>query len=394
MSSPARPLNILDLRDTYEIGGPGKTILETWKAIDPARFRLHLGVFLASGEAETSPFIDAARQAGMPVHLIRGRNQYDLRMVGQVARLVRSLGIDVLHAHEVKSDVITCLARMLQPVPTVTTMHGWIGNGSKQRAMIALDKWVARRFDRVIAVSEPIRDALLASGVPAARIVLLHNGIVLSRYARTGRRGLLAALAGRAIEGPVVTSIGRLSPEKGHLDLVDALATVRTAGHPITAFLVGDGPARPAIEARIRALGLEQSVLLPGYLDQPQRVLEETDLMVLPSHTEGLPNVVLESLMMDVPVLATRVGGTPEILVDGVNGRMVPPHAPASLAQGILEFLEAPEQWRAMARAGRAVVERQFDFTQRTRRLEALYEEVAADRVGRSGSHASGGRAA
>ncbi|MGH6692215.1 MAG: glycosyltransferase family 4 protein, partial [Gammaproteobacteria bacterium] len=122
-----RPLNVLDLRDTHEIGGPGKTILETFRAIDPAAFTLHLGVFLTRRERDDSPFVAAARAARMPVHLIRGYNQYDPRMIWQVARLVKALRIDIVHAHEVKSDVLTYLASKVHRVPIVTTLHGWFG---------------------------------------------------------------------------------------------------------------------------------------------------------------------------------------------------------------------------------------------------------------------------
>lgn len=373
-----RPINVLHLRDTYEIGGPGKTILETYRAIDAARFRLSLGVFVTGGEATETPFVAAARDCGMPVHYVRGVNQYDPRMIRQVAGLSRRLEIDILHAHEVKSDVIAYLASKLHRVATVTTVHGWIGNSARQRLMGALDRRVIRHFDRVVAVSGQIHDRLLSGGVPADRLSLLHNAIVVERYRRTGTRGFLAGLPGGPLTGPVVASIGRISPEKGQADLVEALGILKAQGHPVSAVIAGDGPDRARITERVRALGLEASVRLPGYIDPPQRILEETDLMVLPSHTEGLPNVVLEALAMDVPVLATRVGGTPEIVTDGETGRLVEPRAPEALAAAIRDFLVNPSAWRDMARRGRETVETHFDFQARTRRLEAIYSALAA----------------
>jgi len=371
-----RPIRVLDLRDTYEIGGPGKTILETYRFIDRSRFDLHLGVFMTPREGTDTPFLIEARKYGMPVHYIHGANQYDPRLIARTAALVRSLDIDIVHAHEVKSDVITWLAALLRRVPIVTTLHGWIGNTPRQRAFIALDKRIVRRFDLVLAVSARIRQDLLDAGVPAGRIRLVHNAIVMDRYQRTGQRGVLAALVGRDVPGPVLACVGRLSAEKGHADFVEALALVAQHGHRVSAVLVGDGPERPRLEARIAALGLQDSVFLPGYLDRPQRVLEETDLMVLPSHTEGLPNAALEALAMDVPVLATRVGGTPEVIADGVTGRLVPPHDPAAMAAAIEDFLAHRQAWAAMALRGHAAIGEQFDFRARTRRVEDLYTEV------------------
>lgn len=373
-----RPLNVLDLRDTYEIGGPGKTIIETFRAIDPARFRLHLGVFATRHEGHDSPFVRAARACGMPVHVIRGFNQYDPRLIWRVAALVKALNIDIVHAHEVKSDVITYLASKIHRVPIVTTLHGWIGNSPKQRLMIALDRRVVRLFDRVIVVSRPMRDEFCAVGVRDGQARLLHNAIVIEKFRRTGQKGFLAELIGRPIPGPVVASIGRISMEKGHADLVDALALVAERGYRVSAVLVGDGPERPRLLEKIQTLGLADSIHLPGYIGQPERILEETDLVVLPSHTEGLPNVALEALAMEVPLLTTRVGGTPEVVTDGVTGRLVESRSPEALADAIVDFLNDPLPWKRMAAQGRQMVERQFNFEARTRELEAIYGELGA----------------
>jgi glycosyltransferase involved in cell wall biosynthesis len=374
--SSVRPINVLHLRDTHEIGGPGKTILETHRAIDPSRVRLSLGVFLTRNETGESPFVAAARDYGMPVHFIRGYNQYDPRLIWRVVDLVRSQSIDIVHAHEVKSDVVAWLASKLRRVPIMTTMHGWIGNGRKQRLFIGLDQRVVRRFDRVIAVSGQIHRELTAAGVSSDRLRLLHNAIVLDRYRRTGQRGWLAQAAGGPVPGPVLASIGRLSFEKGHADLIEAIGVLARRGRRVSLVLAGDGPERARLTEQIRALGLEGSVFLPGYLAEPQRLLEEADLMVLPSHTEGLPNAVLEALAMDVPVLATRVGGTPEVVTHGETGWLVPPREPELMADAIEAFLADPAAWRLMAGRGRAVVEAQFSFEHRTRRLEALYAEM------------------
>ena len=373
-----RPIRVLDLRDTYEIGGPGKTIIETFRAIDPLRFELHLGVFLRRDEPEESPFIAAARECGMPLHILRGYNQYDPRLVSQLTRLIKRLKIDIVHSHEVKSDVITYLASKLHRVPIMTTLHGWIANNAKQRVLMAVDRRLIPRFDCVIVVSDQIRDALKRQGVPGHNMRLLHNAIVIEKYRRTGRTGFLAELIGRPLLGPVIASIGRISPEKGHADLVDALAIASARGHRFSAVLAGDGPDRPRLLEKIDAAGLSDRIHLPGYVQQPQRILEEADLVVLPSHTEGLPNAALEAMVMGVPLLATRVGGTPEVVTDGQTGRLVSPHSPEALACGIIDFVVDPAPWRRMAADAREVVERRFNFRSRTRELEGIYSELAA----------------
>ena len=189
----------------------------------------------------------------------------------------------------------------------------------------------------------------------------------------------LAELIGHRPRGPVLVSIGRLSAEKGHADLLDALAAVFRRGRRMEAVLVGDGPERPHLEQRVRDLGLDGWVHFPGYLDRPQVVLNEADLMVLPSHTEGLPNVALEALAMHVPVLATNVGGTPEVIRDGETGRLVPARDTRAMTEALEHFLQHRDAWAAMARRGRQRVVDEFDFRTRTRRLEDMYVALAGN---------------
>ena len=371
-----RRITVLELRDTHEIGGPGKTILETFRAIDADRFQSHLAVFLTRSETGDTPFVRAARSCGMPTHFVHGINRYDPQLIWGLATLVKKLGVDIVHAHEVKSDAIAYLSSMLHGAAVVTTLHGWIGNSPKQKGLIALDRRLVRRFDAVIAVSRRIRAEAAEAGVQSNRLHLLHNAIVLDRYRRTGAKGFLRELLGRSVPSPIVVSVGRLSPEKGHVDLIEALAIAAARGHRFTTVLAGEGSERGRLLDRIHALGLTSDVHLVGHLDSPERVLEEADLAVLPSHTEGLPNAALEALVMEVPVLATRVGGTPEVVRDGETGRLVEPRDPEALAAALVEFAGDRANWKRLAVRGRELVERQFDFTSRTRALESVYTGV------------------
>jgi glycosyltransferase involved in cell wall biosynthesis len=377
--SQARKITVLDLRDTTEIGGPGKTIIETFNAIDSRRFNLHLGVFATRQETNDTPFIKAARDAGMPVHMLRGYNQYDPTLVWRIVSLIKRLNVDIVHAHEVKSDVLSWLAARLRHVPIMTTLHGWIGNAPKQRLLNSLDRRVVRGFERVVVVSQQMWDQVAGDGYRPGQLCLLHNAIVIDKYRRTGQAGLLAAGFGLPLERPVLSCIGRLSAEKGQADLIEALALVRKRGAQATLLLAGDGAARRALEAQVRALNLEQSVRFLGYVDRPQDVLEASDLSVLPSHTEGLPNAALEAMAMEVPLLATRVGGTPEVVVDGETGVLVEPKSPVQLAEGILDFIADSGRWRRMADRARERVERQFNFDVRTRSLEQIYEAMVME---------------
>ena len=371
-----RPIRVLDLRDTHEIGGPGKTILETFRAIDREKFELHLAVFRAPGDREDTPFLKASREIGMPIHEIAGHGPYDPGQVWRLSQLVRDGRFDIVHPHEVSSNAITYAMSMIHRVPVVSTAHGWFGDSPKHHAMVALDKHLLGGFDRVIAVSDRIRHDLIKAGVSERRITLLHNAIVIGNYRRNAAPGILESLVGKTLARPVIVSIGRLSPEKGHADLVEALRIVANRGRHVSTVLAGDGPSRAAIADQIRAADLQDSVYLPGYVQQPARLLQDADLMVLPSHTEGLPNAALEALAMQVPVLATNVGGTPEVISDGDTGMLIPSRSPERIAAGIIDFLDHRAKWQRWAERGLQTVENQFNFTIRTRKLESLYQEM------------------
>ena len=371
----AEKIRILHLRDTYEVGGPGKTILETVSHIDKSLFSVSIGVFGNGRDTGESPFISEARKRGITVHVIRG-GRYDPLIVREIISLLKKLKIDILHTHEPRSDLFGCLAGKISRTPIVATMHGWIANSWKQETIIRINKWAARFFDYVIVVNVPMRDDLLKEGIPPPIISVLHNCIVKENYYRDQRKGYISQSIGKEIGSPVIGTLGRLSPEKGHGDFVEAAAIVLSRGYKAHFVIVGDGPEAGKIDGMISGKGLGDSVTMAGYLRDPRRVLQEFDLMVLPSYSEGLPNVVLESLMMEVPVISTAVGGVPDIIRDGEEGTLIPPGNPGTMAQAIIDFLNDPEKYKAMALKGKKIVEDRFDFKVRTLKLEKIYTEI------------------
>ena len=162
--------------------------------------------------------------------------------------------------------------------------------------------------------------------------------------------------------GRIIGAAGRLSPEKGFADLVEAAALATHTDPTLRFILFGDGHLRPDLERRIAAHGLQQQFVLAGFRTDLDRFLPHLDLLVLPSYTEGLPNIVLEAFAAGVPVVATAVGGTPEAVEDGGNGYLVPPGDPPALAQRILDALSNEPRRQALAQRGRDRVLNEFSF--------------------------------
>ncbi|MGE3510374.1 MAG: glycosyltransferase family 4 protein [Vicinamibacterales bacterium] len=371
-------INVLHLRDTDRVCGPGKTIIETACATDAREFSQKIGLFLLDRET-TNRYRDAALARGVEVIPVRSAHQYDPRIVRTVARLVREHDIHILHSHEYKSDMIAYAVARLQPLPIMTTIHGWITHNLKRRVMIGLSQRLLKRFDRVVAVSDETRRRIRACGVPDERLVTIHNGIVVPNYRRDDQEpGYLRSRFALPPGSVLVGNIGRLSPEKGQFDFLEAAAMLAPEFPSARFVLVGDGPDEAGLRTRVQELGIADRVLFTGFLPDVRPVYRDLDILALTSHTEGFPNVVLESLCMQVPVVATDVGGTGEVVRDDVTGVLVPPHQPAAIAAGLRRLLADAGVAGRLAAAGHRAVLEQFSFEARVRREEAVYRELMA----------------
>jgi glycosyltransferase involved in cell wall biosynthesis len=229
----------------------------------------------------------------------------------------------------------------------------------------------------VVAVSEGTRRRVLSCGVPEARISVIHNAIVTEDYDPARHApGFLRQRFGLPEGAVIVGSIGRLSPEKGQFDLLEAARRIGPVRPHVYFVFTGDGPDEAGLRARAAEYGLADRVLFTGKMKDARPVFRDLDILALTSHTEGFPNVVLEALCMETPVLATDVGGTREIIEDEVTGVLIQARQPDRIEQGLLRLLDDRAGAERLMRAGRQAVFTRFSFAQRVAREEALYREI------------------
>jgi glycosyltransferase involved in cell wall biosynthesis len=236
-------------------------------------------------------------------------------------------------------------------------------------------------MDRVVCVSAGQAERVRRAGVLPERVRVIRNAARLEAFSEPdpAARNWLRELVGG--DGPILVAAGRLSVEKGFQVLVEAAPAILKAVPSARLVVFGDGPLRGSLERRVAALGLTDRVRLPGFRDDLDCLLPWADLVVLPSLTEGLPNVALEAAAAGVPVVATAVGGTPEVVIDGQTGVLVPPGEPTSLASRIVDVLRLPDRARALGAAGRRRVEEQFSFDAQARAYQQLFAEVVRPRA-------------
>jgi glycosyltransferase involved in cell wall biosynthesis len=283
--------------------------------------------------------------------------------------------VDIFHAHDYKSRFIGYWAAKLAKVRTVTTVHGWIQNTPKDKAYVALDKLMLRLYSRIVVVSKDLRKKVLKLGIPSERILLLHNAVPEPSTKGTSDSSLRKEL-GFGDNEKIIASIGRLSKEKGVDDLLVAVRAILGKFPDARFLIIGEGPEEPLLEARTKKLGLESVVYFLGFRDDLNMVYPAIDLVVLSSYTEGLPKVLLEALSYGKPVVATSVGGVPEIIIHEKTGLVVPPHSPALLSNAICDILSCPPKGDLYGEAGRSLIRSDFSLRSRTLKLEQLYEQA------------------
>ena len=377
-------IKLLYLRDTAIVCGPGKTIINTWRTLDRDRFALTIAATRPrpGGRNLLLERANELRADTVPFDIGRGA---DVAGAFRLASLLRSGGFHILQTHDSQTRRLGIMAARLAGVPHVTSVHGWIFNTRKQRAARWVDRRLVRFADHAVAISDQLKRELVAGGTPPERITVLRNAILLDDYKEAGRGAGLRRELRIPEHHAVLSVIGRLSPEKGHDDFLQAARILAPRFPALTFLVVGDGPLRPRLEQAAAVPELRGRVVFAGHRSDVDAVYEATTIVVSSSLTEGIPNVLLEGFAYGRPTVATRVGGVPEIVSNGVEGWLVDPRRPLELAERLAAMLADPAGAAEMGRQARRAIETTFDFARRTRALETLYERVAA-RLPQSGA--------
>jgi glycosyltransferase involved in cell wall biosynthesis len=297
----------------------------------------------------------------------------------ELTALLGDRSADVLLCHGYKANLVGRVAARRVGIPAVAVSRGWTGESAKVRVYEALDRWHLRFMDHVVCVSDGQAAKVMRAGVPADRVSVIRNSARPEAFANPDprfRAKLVAHFPGDAMVRRVVVAAGRLSPEKGFAVLVEAAAQFLAADPGAGVVLFGDGPERPLLERRVADLGLSERFALPGFTRNLDKFLPWADVAVLPSFTEGLPNVALEASAAGVPVVATAVGGTPEAVTDGETGLLVPPGEPGTLAARVADLLGDVMSRRLMGEAGRAFVRERFSFATQAAAYRQLFAKL------------------
>ncbi|MCX6545050.1 MAG: glycosyltransferase [Acidobacteria bacterium] len=381
MADPIRVLELRSVRGTG--GGPEKTILLGTKRTDPSRFAITV-CYLRDERDEAFKIDNRARPLGIDYVEVFERHSLDWRIWPQLRRLVRHRSIEIIHAHDYKTNLLALLLRRAEGVIPLSTVHGWSGYSSRERWLYyPADKRILARYPRLIAVSGKIRDELVQAGARPHRITIVLNGIDPTLFRRDrAQESTVRSEYGATRDDIVLGSIGRLEPEKRFDLLIEAFARLVANRAHLKLLIAGEGSVRPQLESAITQLGLGGSCRLLGQVSNVAKVHHAFDVYVQSSDREGTPNAVLEAMAMETPIVATDVGGTVEIARDEVDALIVPPRNVCALQSAIERAISDPTATAARVAAARKRIEGPLSFETRMKTVEGIYEALMARRAG------------
>jgi glycosyltransferase involved in cell wall biosynthesis len=374
-------LRVAALIDAAQVSGPARQLTALAERLRDVGVDLRVVTFHRTGHPR-SPFLDYLGRAGVPYTVIADEGPLDLRLLPRVRSALSAWRPDVVQTHGYKPTAIAYALRHTGARwPWTAFSHGATAENRK----VELYNWLEQRFlggaDRVVVMSQEQRRRLARLG---DRVRVLHNAAIplpaddTATDDRAGWMGALERVAGGTSRAPVMGVVGRLSPEKGVDVFLRACRELIQRQTPFAAIVAGDGQEREKLERLSDELDLAGHVRFIGPVAAVQTLYKRLDLVVIPSFSEGIPNVLLEALRADVPVVGTRVGAIPEVLEDTRAGVTVQPGDPRALADAIAQGLLLKAD--ASSRAARRVVTERFSPERRVQAHVELYDELVKER--------------
>lgn len=358
-----------------EFGGAEQHLLTLIKNIDKSAFELHVACLFAE------PLAPLISREGFPAHIFPMKSKLDWKPISNLASLIKTEGFHIVHTHGVRANLIgRVAAKLAGGTHVVTTVHSVLAFDYHRWA----DRWINRICEtgtrgiteRFITVCDMLAAQLAREGVPEEKIFTVHNGLELEKYSPDVSGEPIRQEFGITQDKIVMGIVARLHPVKGHTYLLDALAKAVKNEPNLLLLIVGTGPDRAMLKERCRELALDQNVIFTGFRKDIPQMLAALDFLVLPSLSEGLSLTIMEGMAMHKPVLATAVGGTPEIITHEVDGYLVPPADAGALAEGILQMAGNLQEVRDMGLAARKTIEERFTAALMAEKTTGIYRNL------------------
>ncbi len=375
-NAPTRaPLKILHLISSGGMFGAEQVILSLSRCADRDVCENVVGALNNTLNPHLE-IVDRARESGLPTAVFDSRGRVDIRTIFAIRDYFKKEGVDILHTHNYKADIVGGIAAWLAGRRWIATNHVWHGRDRKLRVYERLDAFLLRMAEQVVGVSDEVRKDLIKSGLRPAKVRVIYNGIDIAAYAGQKPSAALKEALGLNRQDLVIAIVGRLQEEKGHALLLKAVDVICRKRPKVKVLVVGDGPLRADLEREAARLGLKGRVIFTGNRHDMPDIYQVIDILVNASFIEGLPMTILEAMATRVPVIASRVGGIPRVIRDRRNGLLFDAGDQRALT-GHLEYLiDNPGQRKAMADAAYQLVQSSYSVEKMTDSYLRLYHNT------------------
>jgi glycosyltransferase involved in cell wall biosynthesis len=376
---PARKYRIAYLIDGLSMGGAERLMVPILKHLSRDDFEPHV---CALQSKDGNPIAKEIRRLGITVECLDIKRLRDPGAIPRLILYLKEIKADLVHTQLEAANILGSISAKVLRLPSVSTIHVMpsLDVKAKTRVHQKVEWFVLRRFcDRVISVSEEARQYhLKISAASPGQVTTIYNGIDLSAFTSMDavvERGITRAELGIPANADVLVTVAVLRPPKGIQFMLRALPAI-LAAHPNTYYLiVGSGSHQSALLDEASKAGVKERVIFAGMRRDVPRLLAASDVFVLPTLTEALPTVLAEAMAARLPIVASRVGGIPEMIADGQNGILVAPENVGGLAKACLHLLENPEKRLDMGEEGWKTVNRKFSIVRQVEQLKDLYWE-------------------
>lgn len=371
-------LRVLQVIPTLDRSGAEKQMVMLAAGLPRDRFQVQVAALTRLG-----PLCKELDAAAVPVTLFSKRMKLDPFALAGLARFIKKNRFDVVNTWIFAANTYGRIAAR-QAKTGVIVVSEMAVDLWKKPGELRVDRWLAGWTDCVVGNSQAVVDFYRTQGIPESKLTRIYSGIE-PNAPEVQERGVVAAEFGIEPDRPILLYAGRLAEQKGVADFLDALDVLQHVEPRVIALIAGDGPLRNSLEQRARDLNLSQSgrVRFLGHRDDVPRLIAASDVVVLPSRYEGLPNVVMEAMVAGKPVVATAAPGTTELVVDNETGLLVPVGQPRELCRALRRIVRDAALREALGAAGRARVQTHFSTAAMIRSYADLYEELAARKLTR-----------
>jgi len=373
-----KPINVLYLVRTWAFGGSHTIVLSLLEHLPREQFNIHCVPYDAHSPGDAA-FIAQADARNLPIDDARipwrsSRDWFSAR--SKVSSLISEYDVDLIHTHDPHSNMLIGIGRNRWPIPVIASAYGWWdGPLGRRRLHQRIERdYALPHFDRTITVSKDMQDRVLAGRTSPERLRIVHTGLMPMTESSSNSLRKQFSIPDTAV---VVGSIGRVSEEKGHRHLIDAVHALREDFPDLHCIIVGTGPALDALKQQTNRLDLNDRITFTGFWENLAEALHAFDVFALPSiEREGLPTSVLEAQQAGLPIVASDIGGTREAIDPDQTGILVAPDDVTALSEALRTLLADPKRRTEMGQAARAWTAERFSMKTMIDNVTSIYDEV------------------